>query len=134
MELNQYGKIAIVALAISSILSASALGATSLFFSGLENAEPLFIVMSILALIVIFINLFIAFNVYKGNFKFIKIAFWIYVLQIVSFETLSFSFYLSLGFTLLISWSIGSVTVTLNLFAIIMSVLLYKVMKSVHGT
>jgi hypothetical protein len=134
MEQNKYGKIAIVALIIASILSAAVLGASSFLFLGHESAELFVIVMSLLGLIVIFINLFIAFKVYKGNFKCIKVAFWLYVVQILSIEALNFSFYFSLGFTLLLSWSIGSVTVTLNLFAIFMSVLLYKVMKNVGET
>ncbi|AMJ93312.1 hypothetical protein AVL56_02665 [Alteromonas stellipolaris] len=134
MVQNKYGKIAIVALVISSALSTLVLVGTLKFFSNYENTDPLLVTMTLLVLIVIFINLFIAFKVYKGNFKGIKIAFWIYVLQILSIKTLSFSFYLSLGFTLLVSWSIGSITLTFNLFAIFMSVLLYKVMSSVRGT
>ena len=134
MVQNKYGKIAIVALVISSALSTLVLVGTLKFFSNYENTDPLLVTMTLLVLIIIFIDLFIAFKVYKGNFKGIRIAFWIYVLQILSIKTLSFSFYLSLGFTLLVSWSIGSITLTFNLFAIFMSVLLYKVMSSVRGT
>ena len=134
MELNKYSKLAAVALIISSILSMFVLGNTILVFSGHENIEWLWLLMVLLIPIGVLINLFIAFKIYRGSFKYIKVAFWLYVLQIVSFETLNFSFYLSLGFTLLISWSIGSVTIALNLFAILMSVLLYKVMRNVGET
>jgi hypothetical protein len=134
MEQEKYRKIAIVALVISSALSAFVLVGTSLLFSDNENAELIMIAMSLLGLIVIAINLLIALQVYRGNFKGIKIAFWIYVFQILSIESLNFSFYLSLGFTLLVSWKVGSVTLTFNLFAIFMSVLLYKVMSGVRGT
>ena len=131
MEKNKYSKVAVVALVISSILSASLLGTTFLIFTDHENIEPLILLMAFLIPIGVLVNLFIAYKIYRGSLKSIKVAFWLYILQIISFETLNFSFYLSLGFTLLISWSIGSVTITFNLFAIFMSVLLYKVMNNV---
>lgn len=134
MEQNKYSKLAVIALIISSILSVFVLGTTVLVFSGHENIEWLWLLMAFLIPIGVLVNLFIAFKIYRGSFKYIKVAFWLYILQIISFETLNFSFYLSLGFTILISWSICSVTITFNLFAIFMSVLLYKVMKNVDET
>tara|TARA_B100001063_G_C16624110_1_gene482254 strand:+ start:76 stop:480 length:405 start_codon:yes stop_codon:yes gene_type:complete len=134
MEQNKYSKIAMLALIFSSILSAFVLGTLVLAVSGHENTEWLWLQMVLLIPIGVLINLFIAFKIYKGSFKYIKVAFWLYIIQIVSIETLNFTFYLSLGFTFLISWSIGNVTITLNLFAIFMSALLYKVMKNVDET
>ena len=134
MEQNKYSKLAIVALIVSSVLSAFVLGTTALMLLDHENIEPLALLMGPLILFGVLINLFIAFKIYRGSFKYIKVAFWLYIIQVVSIETLNFSFYLSLGFTVLISWSIGSVTIALNLFAIFMSVLLYKVKKNVHET
>lgn len=134
MEQNKYSKLAVVALIISSVLSMFVLGTTILVFSDYENIEWLWLLMAILIPFGVLVNLFVAFKIHRGSFKYIKVAFWLYILQIVSFETLNFSFYLSLGFTLLISWSIGSVTISLNLFAIFMSILLYKVMRNVDET
>ena len=48
MELNKYGRLAMFALIISSILSAFVLGAMVLAFSGHENIEWLWLLIALL--------------------------------------------------------------------------------------
>lgn len=48
----------------------------------------------------------------------------------IGFETPNLGFSITLGFSFNITWSVYDVSIILNLFAILMSVILYKAMRN----
>jgi hypothetical protein len=134
MVQNKYTKIAINALIISSILGSLLLGSVYEIFSNSENMELLGWIFAFFVPLGIVINLFVAYKIYQGSFRFIKFAFWMYLLQILGFETPNLGFSITLGFSFNITWSVYDVSIVFNLFAILMSVILYKAMRHDNET
>lgn len=128
---NSYTKAAFIALLVASGLSV-VVGFS--FFTLLPEAKGLTLILLLLTPLAIFINLFVAYKIYQGKNRFIKFAFWVYVVQIVGFDIGGWAFSLLLGFTFHISWAVGSSSITINFFAILMSVLLFKAMQSASKT
>jgi len=128
---NRYTRIAFYALIVASILSVLV---SSSLLALLPDADGVTLLLVLLTPLLIFINLFVAYKIRQGDKSFIKLAFWLYVIQIVSFDIGGLAFSLLLGFTFHLSWAIGESSITINFFAILMSVLLFKAMKSVNET
>ena len=80
------------------------------------------------------IDLFVAYMIFQGKTGFIKLSFWLYVVQILSFDIGDWGFSFIWGFTFHILISIGDALITVNLFAILMAFLLFKAMQSVNKT
>lgn len=131
---NKYTKMAIIALIVSSFLGALLLGSTYEFFSEKTDMGVLGWFFAFLVPLGVIINLFVAYKIFRGSLRFIKFAFWIYVLQIIGFETPHLGFSITLGFSFNITWSVYDVSIIFNLFAILMSVILYKAMRNVNET
>jgi hypothetical protein len=131
---NKYTKMAIIALIVSSFLGALLLGSTYEFFSEKTDMGVLGWFFAFLVPLGVIINLFVAYKIFRGSLRFIKFAFWIYVLQIIGFETPHLGFSITLGFSFNITWSVYDVSIMFNLFAILMSVILYKAMRNVNET
>ena len=127
MDRNKYIKAAAFALIVAAILS---LVVTIGLFEHFSETSGINLVFMLLIPVAIAFNLFAAYKIYTGNLKFIKYVLWLYIAQIVGFETSEWAFSLLLGFSLHISWSIDTVSITINLFALLMSVLLLKSMRS----
>jgi hypothetical protein len=125
---------AIIALIVSSFLGALLLGSTYEFFSEKTDMGVLGWFFAFLVPLGVIINLFVAYKIFRGSLRFIKFAFWIYVLQIIGFETPHLGFSITLGFSFNITWSVYDVSIIFNLFAILMSVILYKAMRNVNET
>ncbi len=134
MVQNKYTKIVIYALIISSVLGSLLLGSVYEFFSNSENIEILGWFFAFFVPLGIVINLFVAYKIHRGNSKFIKFAFWMYLLQILGLDTPNFGFSITLGFSFNITWSVYDVSIVFNLFAILMSVILYKAMRHANET
>lgn len=74
-------------------------------------------------------NLIVAFTIFKLNFRYVKLAFWIYAVQIVGIHIQSWALSFVLGFGYHISFNLGFANITLNLFALVMALLLFKVTR-----
>ena len=98
------------------------------FFEANRIAQ-IFLLLTVLG---ICINLFVAYKIFQGKIGFIKLAFWVYVVQILSFDIGDWAFSLLLGFSFHISFSIGDSSITVNFFAILMAFLLFKAMQSAN--
>ncbi|MFT5314089.1 MAG: hypothetical protein ACI8Z9_002588, partial [Paraglaciecola sp.] len=96
---NKYTKMAIIALIVSSFLGALLLGSTYEFFSEKTDMGVLGWFFAFLVPLGVIINLFVAYKIFRGSLRFIKFAFWIYVLQIIGFETPHLGFSITLGFS-----------------------------------
>jgi hypothetical protein len=131
---NKYTKMAIIALIVSSFLGALLLGSTYEFFSEKTDMGVLGWFFAFLVPLGVIINLFVAYKIFRGSLRFIKFAFWIYILQMIGFETPHLGFSITLGFSFNITWSVYDVSIIFNLFAILMSVILYKAMRNVNET
>jgi hypothetical protein len=131
---NKYTKMAIIALIVSSFLGALLLGSVYDFFSEKTDMGVLGWFFAFLVPLGVIINLFVAYKIFRGSLRFIKFAFWIYVLQIIGFETPHLGFSITLGFSFNITWSVYDVSIIFNLFAILMSVILYKAMCNANET
>ncbi|WP_257324049.1 hypothetical protein [Pseudoalteromonas rhizosphaerae] len=125
---------AIIALIVSSFLGALLLGSVYDFFSEKTDMGVLGWFFAFLVPLGVIINLFVAYKIFRGSLRFIKFAFWIYVLQIIGFETPHLGFSITLGFSFNITWSVYDVSIIFNLFAILMSVILYKAMCNANET
>jgi hypothetical protein len=125
---------AIIALIVSSFLGALLLGSTYEFFSEKTDMGVLGWFFAFLVPLGVIINLFVAYKIFRGSLRFIKFAFWIYILQMIGFETPHLGFSITLGFSFNITWSVYDVSIIFNLFAILMSVILYKAMRNVNET
>jgi hypothetical protein len=131
---NKYTKIAIVALIVSSFLGALLLGSIYGMFSKKIDMGLLVWLFALLIPLGVIINLFVAYKIFRGSLRFIKFAFWMYVIQIIGFETPHLEFSITLGFSFNITWSLFDVSVIFNLFAILMAVILYKAMRNDNET
>jgi hypothetical protein len=131
---NKYTKIAIVALIVSSFLGALLLGSIYGMFSKKVDMGLLVWFFALLIPLGVIINLFVAYKIFRGSLRFIKFAFWMYVIQIIGFETPHLEFSITLGFSFNITWSLFDVSVIFNLFAILMAVILYKAMRNDNET
>lgn len=125
---------AIIALIVSSFLGALLLGSIYDFFSEKTDMGVLGWFFAFLVPLGVIINLFVAYKIFRGSLRFIKFAFWIYVLQIIGFETPHLGFSITLGYSFNITWSVYDVSIIFNLFAILMSVILYKAMCNANET
>jgi len=103
MEHNRYTKASVLALLIGSVLSVAVVG--GLLYKGVGEFGSLmyFVLLSILSM---FFNLFLAYKIQKGHFVYVRYALWIYLIQILSFESSQFGFSLIVGFRFFITWSI----------------------------
>jgi hypothetical protein len=131
---NKYTKIAIVALIVSSFLGALLLGSIYEMFSKNVDMGLLVWFFALLIPLGVIINLFVAYKIFRGSLIFIKFAFWMYVIQLIGFETSHLGFSITLGFSFNITWSLFDVNVIFNLFAILMAVILYKAMHNDNET
>jgi hypothetical protein len=134
MVQNKYTKIAIVALIVSSFLGALLLGSIYEMFSKKVDMGLLVWFFAFLVPLGVIINLFVAYKIFRGSSRFIKFAFWMYVIQIIGFETPHLGFSITLGFSFNITWSLYYVSIIFNLFAILMAVILYKAMRNASET
>ncbi|MBD1390661.1 hypothetical protein IC617_14580 [Neiella sp. HB171785] len=130
MVQNKYTRIAIIALIVSSVLGVLILGSLYQYFSQLTDMSFFSLFFALLVPLGVLINLFVAYKIHKGSFKFIKLAFWLYIIQVLGFETPNYGFSFTLGFSFNITWSIYDVSIIINLFAILMSIILYKALRS----
>lgn len=127
---NRHTKIAFYALIIASILSSTTIFSLLSMLSHVEGV----ILLLLLTPLIICINLFVAYKIYQGEVSFIRFSFWLYVIQIVGFEIGGWGFSFLLGFTFHLTWAIGESSITINFFAILMSVLLFKAIKGSNKT
>lgn len=126
MEHNKYTKASVLALLIAAVLNMIVVG--SILYNGISEFKVLINFLFFSSLAILF-NLFFAYKVHKANFTYVKYAFWIYLIQIFGFESSHFGFSLIAGFRFFITWSIDDFALTINLFALFMSVLLLKAMR-----
>ena len=123
MERNKH-----IDLAFYSLLVGSALSIFVAFgiYTNLPDGQWLLL----FTLSTISLSLFIAFKIRQGKPKFLKLAFWLFAIQIVSFDFGDWAFSLILGFSFHISWAIGESEVTVNSFAILMTFILYRAINT----
>lgn len=127
---NKYTKATIIALITSSGLSFVLLFIVLGQGTELSNTGSSEWSLILLVSLGILINLFLAYKIYRGRVVFVKIAFWLYVLQILSLETPDHALSLMLGSSFSVTWLFGDVSFTLNLFAVAMSILIFTAIRS----
>ncbi|XOV80631.1 MAG: hypothetical protein ACFHVJ_06705 [Aestuariibacter sp.] len=130
MAQNKYTKIAVIALILSSVLGILIHGSIYEFTSNTVSIEPIGWLFAFLVPLGVAINLFVAYKIHKGHLRFIKFAFWMYVIQVIGFETPNLGFSITLGFSFNIVWSVFDVSIVFNLFAIFLSLILFKAMHN----
>ena len=131
MEHNIYTKLSIIALIVAAALGVVVnIG----IMSYIPSLEGVGLVLVMLLAFSLCFHLFAAYKIYLKKFKFIKFIFWLYILQVIGVQTAEWAFSLQVGFSFFINWEIGSVSVAFNLFALLMSSLLYKAMCSARET
>jgi hypothetical protein len=97
-----------------------------------KSATYMYILVSAL-LVILVLNTYFAYRIYKLSEKALTLSLWLYGLQIVGIETEHLSFSLSLGLQLTFSWSVESVSISVNLASIIIWLIVYSALKSVRN-
>jgi hypothetical protein len=78
------------------------------------------------------LNTYLAYKVFKRSYSALKWCLWLCGLQIIGFESADWAFSLIFGLQLTISWEIGESSLTINLMAIIIWLLVFKALRSVN--
>ena len=127
--MNRDTKVALIALIIASVLSlyVSVEVTKSIFTAEERNFQFLF---NLLTPIFILVNIALVYAMHKGKLFVLKIAFWLYVVQVIGFEIGEWGFSLLMGFNITLTWEIGDSLIVINMFAALMSVLLYRAIRS----
>lgn len=131
---TKYTKLAYLTIVANSLLGFLSLGAIIPLLTDFE-LNFTYIVTSVLVLM-LFVNLYIAYLIYKRSFFVLKLCLWLYGLQIFAFDFGSFSFSMIFGTKFLLTWSIGNFSISFNIFALVIWAIVKKALlslESVHG-
>jgi len=79
------------------------------------------------------LNTYFAYLIYKRSIKALKLCFWLYGLQIIGFETENWALSLNFGMNVSVSFVHNSTLVTINLLAIVIFVVILLAYRSVIG-
>lgn len=125
-------KLAYWAMAVSSLIGVVTM--TLVASQLIPNQSATYMYILVFALLVILVlNTYFAYKIYKLSEKALTLSLWLYGLQIVGFETEHLTFSLSCGLQLTFSWSVESVSISVNLAAIIIWLIVYSALKSVRN-
>ena len=128
---NKYTKTSYWLLAASSISGFIMMG--MLLPSLMGNQLILtYIVVSVLSLMLL-LNTYLAYQVFKKNKSALKWCLWLYGLQVVGFESANWGLSLTFGMQLTVTWSIGEANITFNLLAIVIWFVVYKALHSLNA-
>ncbi|MDQ2077118.1 hypothetical protein [Marinimicrobium sp. ABcell2] len=79
------------------------------------------------------LNTYFAYLIYKRSLKALKLCLWLYGLQIIGFETENWALSLNFGMNVSVSWMYKSTEVTINLLAIVIFVVIFLAYRSVRS-
>ncbi|SEA98428.1 hypothetical protein SAMN04488051_11182 [Alkalimonas amylolytica] len=128
---NKYTILTYWTLALSSVVGFVVMG--MLIPSATQNQTLLmYILISVLS-VMLLLNTYLAYKVFKRSVFALKWCLWLYGLQIIGFETANWGFSLIFGLQINISWAIGESSLTINLMAIIIWFLVFKALRSVNA-
>ncbi len=129
---NKYTKLTYWLLGLGSCLGLVFLWALALMFA---SGQPLFIWgLAIVLTLMLGINSYFAYQIYRKNFKVLKWVMWLYAFQIIGFETENWAYSFSFGLQLNVSLPLGSAKVVINLFSILILFVVYKAIKGIQAT
>jgi hypothetical protein len=103
-----------------------------ILFPSLVDEQPTLIygLVAILSLMLI-LNTYFAYRIYKRSISALKWCLWLYGLQIIGFETENYALSLTFGMKFTITWSYETTNITFNLLAIVIWFLVLKALRSV---
>ncbi|MES2604861.1 MAG: hypothetical protein V4603_07980 [Pseudomonadota bacterium] len=81
--------------------------------------------------LMLLLNTYFAYLIYKRSLRALKLCLWLYGLQIIGFETDSWAFSLNFGMNVSVGWTYGSTAITLNLLAIAIFAFIFLSYRSV---
>lgn len=79
------------------------------------------------------LNTYFAYLIYKRSLKALKLCLWLYGLQIIGFETDNWALSFNFGMNMSVSWSFNSTEVTINFLAAAIFVIILLAYRSVRG-
>lgn len=125
-------KLAYWTMAVSSLIGVVTMTLVAPQLMPDKSAAYMYILVSGLSVILV-LNTYFAYKIYKLSEKALTLSLWLYSLQVVGFETEHLTFSLSCGLQLTFSWSVGSVSLSVNLASIIIWLIVYSALKSVRN-
>lgn len=90
------------------------------------------VILAVLSLMLT-LNTYFAYLVYKRSLKALKLCLWLYGLQVIGFETENWALSLNFRMNISVSWSFNSTEVTINLLATVIFVVMLLAYRTVRG-
>jgi len=82
--------------------------------------------------IMLLLNMYLAFRIYKKSTRALKACLWLYGLQILaSYETDNSSYSLNLGMNISLNWSYKSLSISINILALMIFLVVFMALYSV---
>lgn len=126
---NKYTKTSYWLLAISSLVGFVFMG---MFLPSLGGDQPVLIYgIAILLSIMLLLNTYFAYRIFKKSTRTLKLCLWLYGIQIIGFETENWALSLNFGMNASLTWSYESTNITFNILAIIIWFVIFKALRSV---
>jgi len=126
---NKYTRTSYWLLSISSLAGFLIMG---MFLPSLGGEQPVLIYgIEILLSIMLLLNTYFAYRIFKKSTRALKLCLWLYGLQIIGFETENWALSLNFGMDASLTWSYESTNITFNLLAIIIWFAVFKALRSV---
>lgn len=100
--------------------------------NGPNQGWPHFLIAGIMCL-VLFLNTYLAFKIYKRSKRALVFSLWLYGLQVLGFETENWAFAFEFGMTATASFDYEGITLNINLLAIVIFSILFFAYRSVRN-
>ena len=126
---NKYTIAMYSVLGVSSFIGFYVLG---MLYTTFGNDQPLltYVVVGILS-VMLLLNTYFAYLIYKGSLRALRFSFWLYAVQILGFDTGYWALSLNFGMNLSISFNYETTDVTINMLAIIICVIAHLAYRSI---
>ena len=126
---NKFTKLSYWLLALSSLSGFIFMG---MLFPILVDEQPTLIYGLVVVLsLMLILNTYFAYRVYKRSISVLKWCLWLYGLQIIGFETDNYALSLTFGMKFTVTWSYETTSITFNLLAIAIWFVVLKALRSV---
>jgi len=127
---NKYTKASFVILCLSSLVGLIFMG---MFLPSLTAEQPVLIyILSAVLSLMLLLNTYFAYQIYRRSMPALKLCLWLYGLQILGFETENWALSLNFGMNFSVSWEYETTNITINLLAIIIWFVVFMALRSVN--
>lgn len=129
---TNFTRAAYIIIGLNSLIGLLSLAVISSFLS--EFKLDFQYITTLFLSILLFLNVYFAFLIYKKKLFMLKFCLWLYGFQIIGLKTDNFEFSLVFGTKLEVTWSIGSFNLMFNIMAFIILFVLFKALSSLKPT